>query len=75
MALHKPIVITDLYECRDYKSVLLSKNHKEFLENLEKALKLKNDKKYISLLDKEAKENDWSKKAEAIIKLIRKDEK
>ena len=75
MALHKPIVIADLYECRDYKSVLLSKNHKEFLENLEKALKLKNDKKYISLLDKEAKENDWSKKAEAIIKLIRKDEK
>ena len=75
MALHKPIVITDLYECRNYKSVLLSKNHKEFLENLEKALKLKNDKKYISLLDKEAKENDWSKKAEAIIKLIRKDEK
>ena len=75
MALHKPIVITDLYECRDYKSVLLSKNHKEFLENLEKALKLKNDKKYIYLLDKEAKENDWSKKAEAIIKLIRKDEK
>ena len=75
MALHKPIVITDLYECRDYKSVLLSKNHKEFLENSEKALKLKNDKKYISLLDKEAKENDWSKKAEAIIKLIRKDEK
>lgn len=75
MALHKPIVITDLYECRDYKSVLLSKNHKEFLENLEKALKLKNDKKYISLLDKEAKENDWSKKAEAIIKLIRRDEK
>ena len=75
MALHKPIVITDLYECRDYKSVLLSKNHKEFLENLEKALKLKNDKKYISLLDKEAKENDWAKKAEAIIELIRKDEK
>ena len=26
-----PIVITDLYECRNYKSVLLSKNHKEFM--------------------------------------------
>ena len=75
MALHKPIEITDLYECREYKSLLLSKKNKEFLENLEKAKKKKNDKKYISLLDKEAKENDWSKKAEAIIKLIRKDEK
>ncbi len=74
MALHKPMVITDLYECRNYKSVLLSKNHNEFLNNLEKALEIKDDKKYISMLDKEAKDNDWSKKAEAIIKLIRKDE-
>lgn len=74
MALHKPIVITDLYECRNYKSVLLSKSHKEFMENLDNAINLKNDKKYISKLDKEAKENDWSKKAEAIINLIKKDE-
>ena len=38
-------------------------------------MKLRNDKKYIQLLDKEAKENDWSKKALAIIDLIKKDEK
>ena len=41
---------------------------------LEEAQKVKNDKKYIDLLDKEAKENDWSKKANAIIDLIKKDE-
>ncbi len=75
MALNIPIVITDLYECRQYKSVLLSKNHIEFLKNLDKGLTLKNDQKYLKLLDAEAKENDWSKKARAIIDLIKKDEK
>ena len=74
MALHKPIVITDLYECRNYKSVLLAKDHNDFIKKLDEALKLKSDKKYISLLDKEARENDWSKKAQAIIDVIRKDE-
>lgn len=75
MALHKPIVTTDLNECRQYKSVLISHNHEEFIANLDKALKFKNDKKYIELLDKEARENDWSKKANAIVELIKKDEK
>lgn len=74
MALHKPIVTTDMPECRKYKSVLIGHNHEEFLKMLEEAHKVKNDKKYIDLLDKEAKENDWSKKANAIIDLIKKDE-
>lgn len=74
MALHKPIVITDLHECRQYESVLIGKNHNEFLKKLEEATKLANDKKYFNLLDKEAKENDWSHKADAIIDLIKKDE-
>lgn len=75
MALHKPIVTTDMPECRKYKSVLIGKNHNEFIKKIEEALKKKNDKKYIELLDKEAKENDWSMKAKAIIDLIKKDEK
>lgn len=74
MALHKPIVITDLRECRQYESVLIGKNHEEFIENLDKAMELKDDAKYIKLLDKEASENDWSTKARAIIDLIEKDE-
>ena len=74
MALHKPIVTTDLNECRKYKSVLIAKNHDEFITKLEEALKLENNKKYINLLDQEAQENDWSKKAEAIINLIKKNE-
>lgn len=73
MALHKPIVTTDMPECRKYKSVLIGHNHDEFIKKIDEALKLKNDKKYIGLLDKEARENDWSKKAKAIIDLIAKD--
>ncbi len=75
MALHKPIVTTDMQECRKYKSVLIGKNHEDFIKCLEKAYKIRNDKEYIKLLDKEAKENDWKEKAEVIINLIRKDEK
>ena len=75
MALHKPIVTTDMPECRKYKSVFIGHNHDEFIKKIDEALKLKNDKKYIGLLDKEARENDWSKKAKAIIDLIKRDEK
>lgn len=74
MALHKPIVTTDLNECRQYKSVLIGHNHNEFLKKLEEALNLEKDKNYVELLDKEAKENDWSMKAKVIIDLIKKDE-
>ncbi len=74
MALKKPIVTTDMPECRQYKSVLIGSNHEDFINKLENAYKLKDDKKYLALLDKEAKENDWSKKALAIINLIKKDE-
>ena len=75
MALHKPIVTTDLQECRKYKSVLIGKNHQDFLQKLDEAYNKKDNKDYIKLLDKEAQENDWSKKALAIINLIKKDEK
>ena len=75
MALHKPIVTTDMQECRKYKSVIIGKNHEDFIKCLEKAYKMRNDKNYIELLDKEARENDWKEKAELIINLIKKDEK
>ncbi len=75
MALHKPIVTTDMNECRKFESVLIGKDHEDFLEKLDLALKKAKDPAYIELLDREARENDWSKKARAIIDLIAKDEK
>ncbi len=74
MALHKPIVTTPMNECKKYKSVLIGENHDDFIKQLEVALTKKNDKKYIELLDKEAKDNDWSQKAKIIIDGIKKDE-
>ena len=72
MALQKPIVTTDMNECRKYSSVLIAKSHKEFEENLDKALMLSDDQGYKNILLKEAHENDWSQKAQAIIELIEK---
>lgn len=74
MALHKPIVTTDMNECRKYDSIIIAKDHDSFIEGLERALELRNDPDYIALLDREALENDWSMKAKTIVDLISKDE-
>ena len=74
MALNKPIVTTDMNECRKYKSVLIGKNYDDFIDKLEEAYNLRKDKNYIDLLDKEARENDWKEKAQSIVDLIKVDE-
>ena len=74
MALHKPIVTTDINECRKYKSVLIGQSHQDFLKQIAEALKLKENQNYWQLLDQEAQANDWSKKAQIIVDLIKKDE-
>ena len=74
MALEKPIVTTDMNECRKYKSILIGKNKKDFISKLEEASNKINDKEYIKVLRKEAKENDWSNKAKLIIDKIKEDE-
>lgn len=74
MALHKPIVTTDMNECRKYESVLIGKDHEDFIAKVEEGLQKAKDPAYLALLDREARENDWSMKAKAIIELIQKDE-
>ncbi|MBQ8974991.1 MAG: glycosyltransferase [Oscillospiraceae bacterium] len=74
MALHKPIVTTDMNECRKYSSVLIGKDHKDFIAKLDEALEKRGDTQYIELLDTQARENDWSMKAAAIIDMINPDE-
>ena len=70
MAIGRPIVCTDMDECRKYKSVLIGKNHADFISQLDAALQLKNDEVYTKLLKKEALENDWHIKAKEIIDLL-----
>ena len=71
MALQKPIVTTAMPECKKYESVMTAETYDEFVKYLDKAMKLRTDKKYLELLDKEAKENTWESKARETIKLIR----
>ena len=70
MALHKPIVTTDMNECHKYGSILIGESHEDFLAKLEQAMSLRTDADYLALLDEEARENDWSYKARAIIGMI-----
>lgn len=74
MALHKPIVTTDMNECHKYASILIGENHADFLDKLDRAMALRQDADYLALLDREARENDWSYKARAIIDMIREGE-
>jgi glycosyltransferase involved in cell wall biosynthesis len=72
MAGGKPVVSTNLPELRSYKSVLLSKNKTQFLKNIDKSLRLKDDMKYLRLLEKEAKENSWDKRVDLVEKALKK---
>lgn len=67
MALNKPIVTTDMDECRKYESVLIGKTHEEFIAKLDEAVQKSGDEEYRELLDREALENTWEEKAKAIL--------
>ncbi|MGV2804134.1 glycosyltransferase [Clostridium perfringens] len=72
MALEKPIVTTDINECKNYESCLVSKDYDEFIRNIDKALKLEIDnKEYFNILRREAEENTWDNRAELIKEAIK----
>jgi len=70
MALGKPIVSTNINEAKKYKSVLIAKDNDEFLKKIDEALELRNDEKYRSLLDKEARENTWKERFDKLDNLL-----
>jgi len=68
MALNKPVVYTkDLEECDFYESPLKAFDKDDFIVKVDKALNLKDDPDYISLVDGEAKNNTWEKRVETLI--------
>ncbi len=69
MAARKPVVTTDLRECKKYQSCLTAGTATEFMEQLKRAKTLRDDPAYLSLLDKEAGENSWEKKTIEILQL------
>lgn len=70
MATNVPILTTDMAECRKYKSVIIGKNHNDFLNKIDSTMKLINDNEYLKLEMEEAKENTWIKKANTLIDLL-----
>lgn len=72
MATNVPILTTDMKECRKYKSVIIGKDHKDFLDKIDSTIDLINDKSYLELETKEAEENTWKQKSDTIIELLEK---
>jgi glycosyltransferase involved in cell wall biosynthesis len=66
MAAGKPIVTTDLPECRRYRSVLRASNVAEFVAQLDTAVKLGSDPQYREVLLAEARANTWRARFELI---------
>jgi len=69
MAALKPIVSTDLRECKKYKSCLIAETSDEFMAQLKRATELRSNEEYLHILDTEAKENSWQAKTAEILKL------
>lgn len=69
MAAGKPIVTTDLRECRKYQSCLVAESNAGFMEQLKRAAELRTDPSYLSMLDKDARENSWEIKTKEILRL------
>jgi GT2 family glycosyltransferase len=63
----KPIVTTALPECMKYKEVLISRSKEEFLENIDRAIKLKSNAEYLDSLLSIACENTWAVRVDTIV--------
>jgi 2-polyprenyl-3-methyl-5-hydroxy-6-metoxy-1,4-benzoquinol methylase len=72
MALAKPIVTYSLPECTKYRSCICADTREEFIAAIEKALYLRTDKKYCSILKKEALDNTWQSVMNRTVALVEK---
>ena len=77
MALGKPIVTTAMNECMKYKSVAIAHDTKEFIDLVDKSVKIATDgdEDYYKILKKEALDNTWKAKANLMIDLLKMYEK
>ena len=67
MALEKPIVTTDINECKSYESCQIAYNDYDFIDKVDYAVKvLVHDEQYKKILKKEAADNTWKHRAKQI---------
>lgn len=67
MAAGKPIVTSDMPECRKYPGVFVARDTKEFIDHLEQALTLINDPAYLQQLYQTAQANTWEVRVRQIV--------
>ena len=70
MATNIPILTTDMPECKKYNSVIIGKNHADFIDKINTTMNLINSPEYLELEMQEAKKNTWKEKANIIIDLL-----
>lgn len=75
MSLKKPIISTSISECKNYKSCLIADLPEDFAETIKKAMKLKQDASYQTLLAEEAKQNTWTERINELCDLLNKNRK
>ncbi len=70
MALGKPIVTTNMPECRKYKSVAIAYDQADFVSKIDKALDLGKNAQYLETLGQEAEQNSWDHKAIEFVRVV-----
>lgn len=70
-ACQKPIISTDLPECRRYSSVLIAKDQEQFLTHIDQALQLSHDSAYLASLQLLAQENTWDNRVQTILQKLK----
>jgi hypothetical protein len=67
MAGGKPIVTTDMPECREYPCVIVARNAPDYVAMLDEAISRGGWESYRQSLDREAKNNTWDVRARQIL--------
>jgi glycosyltransferase involved in cell wall biosynthesis len=67
MAGGKPIVTTDMPECREYPCVIVARNATEYVDVLDEAVHRGQWESYRQSLDREAQSNTWEARARQIL--------
>jgi len=69
MATKKPVLTTDLPECKKYKSVMVEKAD-NYVKKIPEAIEKINDLNYIKMLEEDSLNNTWDSKANVILEML-----
>ncbi len=71
MAMNKVTVCSgSLIDCKKYRTPLIAEGKEDFLKKVEKAIELSEDKEFIRSIDKEARENTWDRRIDALLNFL-----